>query len=38
VLRKLNRDPEARKSIEKALALSPGRVWAKQQLEKTPKQ
>jgi tetratricopeptide (TPR) repeat protein len=36
VLRKLNRDPEARKSIEKALALSPGRVWAKQQLEKTP--
>ena len=38
VLRKLNRNAEARKTIEKALALSPGRVWAKQQLEKTPKQ
>jgi len=38
VLRKLNRNKEARASIEKALALSPGRVWAKQQLEKTPKQ
>jgi len=38
VLRKLNRNAEARKSIETALTLSPGRVWAKQQLEKTPKQ
>jgi len=38
VMRKLNRNAEARTSIEKALALSPGRVWAKQQLEKTPKQ
>ena len=38
VLRKLNRNAEARKSIQTALALSPARVWAKQQLEKTPQQ
>jgi len=36
VLRKLNRNAEARQSIERALALSPNRLWAKQQLEKTP--
>jgi tetratricopeptide (TPR) repeat protein len=36
-LRKANRDPEARKELEKAVSLDPGRVWAKQQLEKTPK-
>ena len=37
-LRKLNRNAEARKSFEQALALNPNRVWAKQQLEKTPAQ
>jgi tetratricopeptide (TPR) repeat protein len=36
-LRKANRDPEARKELEKAVSLAPERVWAKQQLEKTPK-
>jgi tetratricopeptide (TPR) repeat protein len=36
-LRKANRDPEARKELEKAVSLDPARVWAKQQLEKTPK-
>ena len=36
-LRKANRDPEARKELEKAVSLDPGRIWAKQQLEKTPK-
>lgn len=35
-LRKLNRNADARKALEKALALNPNRVWAKQQLEKTP--
>lgn len=38
VLRKLNRNAEARKAFEKSLALNPGRLWAKQQLEKTPAQ
>ncbi len=35
-LRKLNRNAEARKEIAKSLELSPSRIWAKQQLEKTP--
>ncbi len=38
VLRKLNRNAEARKSFERSLALNPNRLWAKQQLEKTPAQ
>jgi tetratricopeptide (TPR) repeat protein len=37
-LRKLNRDAEARKALAKAVELNPARVWAKQQLEKTPAQ
>jgi tetratricopeptide (TPR) repeat protein len=37
-LRKANRNADARKSFEKALQLDPGRVWAKQQLDKTPTQ
>lgn len=36
VLRKLNRNPEARAAFEKSLQLDPQRVWTKQQLEKTP--
>lgn len=35
-LRKANRNPEARKALETAVKLNPQRVWAKQQLEKTP--
>ena len=35
-LRRLNRNAEARKEFEKAVALDPARVWARQQLEKTP--
>ena len=35
-LRKLNREAEARKALAKAVELNPARVWAKQQLEKTP--
>jgi Flp pilus assembly protein TadD len=35
-LRKLGRNAEAHASIEKSLKLNPARVWAKQQLEKTP--
>lgn len=38
ILRKMNRNAEARQSFEKSLALNPDRVWARQQLEKTPKQ
>lgn len=37
-LRKANRNAEARKEFQKALDLNPGRVWAKQQLDKTPAQ
>ena len=37
-LRKLNRNAEARKAFEQAIALNPARLWAKQQLEKTPAQ
>jgi tetratricopeptide (TPR) repeat protein len=36
VLRKLNRNAEARSAFTKALQLNPGRIWTKQQLEKTP--
>ena len=35
-LRKENRDDEARKAFNKSLELNPNRLWAKQQLEKTP--
>ena len=35
-LRRLNRNPEAFKEFELAVKLNPARVWAKQQLEKTP--
>ena len=37
-LRKVNRNAEARKAFAKAVELNPRRVWAKQQLEKTPAQ
>src|SRR5262249_23736660 len=37
-LRKTNRNAEARKEFQKALELNPSRVWAKQQLDKTPQQ
>jgi Flp pilus assembly protein TadD len=37
-LRKANRNMEARRAFEKAVALNPSRIWAKQQLEKTPAQ
>ena len=35
-LRKDNRDAEARKAFAKSLELNPTRLWAKQQLDKTP--
>lgn len=35
-LRKLNRPAEARKAFTKSLELNPNRLWAKQQLDKTP--
>jgi superkiller protein 3 len=35
-MRKRNRNEEARAAFQKALELNPKRVWAKQQLEKTP--
>lgn len=38
VLRKLNRNAEARQAIERSLKLNPARTWARQQLEKTPAQ
>lgn len=38
VLRKLSRNAEARQAIERSLKLNPARVWARQQLEKTPAQ
>ena len=37
-LRKANRDAEARKEFQKSLELNPARVWAKEQLAKTPAQ
>lgn len=36
--RKLNRNAEARKAFAKSMELNPNRVWAKQQLDKTPAQ
>jgi hypothetical protein len=36
--RKANRNSEARAEFQKSLELNPRRVWAKQQLEKTPAQ
>ena len=35
-MRKANRNAEARKAFSKALEINPNRVWARQQLEKTP--
>ena len=35
-LRKANRNAEARKAFSRSLELNPNRIWAKQQLEKTP--
>jgi tetratricopeptide (TPR) repeat protein len=35
-LRKANRNTEARQELERALALDPNRLWAKEQLSKTP--
>lgn len=37
-LRKEDQNAEARRAFTKSLELNPGRVWAKQQLEKTPAQ
>jgi tetratricopeptide (TPR) repeat protein len=37
MLRKANQPVEARKALMKSIELNPKRVWAKQQLEKTPK-
>lgn len=37
-LRKVNRNADARKAFQRSLQLNPHRVWAKQQLEKTPAQ
>jgi len=36
ILRKMNRNAEARQALQKSVDLNPSRVWAKQQLEKTP--
>jgi tetratricopeptide (TPR) repeat protein len=37
-LRKANRDAEARKEFQKSIELNPARLWAKEQLAKTPAQ
>lgn len=37
-LRKANRNADARKALARAVELNPNRIWAKQQLEKTPAQ
>lgn len=37
-LRKAGKNADARKALQKALDLNPARIWAKQQLEKTPAQ
>jgi Flp pilus assembly protein TadD len=37
-LRKENKNADARKAFQKAIELNPARVWAKQQLDKTPAQ
>ena len=36
--RKVQRNAEARKEFQKSIEANPARVWAKQQLEKTPAQ
>jgi Flp pilus assembly protein TadD len=35
-LRKMNRNADARSALAKSMQLRPGRVWTKQQLDKTP--
>jgi Flp pilus assembly protein TadD len=35
-LRKAGRNEEARTALQRSLELNPNRLWAKQQLEKTP--
>ena len=35
-LRKMNKDEEARQALERAVQLDPNRIWAKDQLQKTP--
>jgi tetratricopeptide (TPR) repeat protein len=37
-LRKQNKNADARKAFQRAIELNPARVWAKQQLDKTPAQ
>jgi len=37
-LRKQNKNADARKAFQKAIELNPARIWAKQQLDKTPAQ
>ena len=37
-LRKANRNADARKALAKSISLNPSRLWAKEQLEKTPPQ
>jgi tetratricopeptide (TPR) repeat protein len=37
-LRKQNKNADARKAFQKAVELNPSRIWAKQQLDKTPAQ
>jgi tetratricopeptide (TPR) repeat protein len=37
-LRKINRDADARQALRRALELDPNRLWAKEQLNKTPSQ
>jgi tetratricopeptide (TPR) repeat protein len=37
-LRKLHKNPEARQAFAKSMELNPNRIWAKDQLEKTPAQ
>jgi tetratricopeptide (TPR) repeat protein len=37
-LRKINRDADARQALRRALELHPNRLWAKEQLNKTPSQ
>ena len=32
----MNRNADARQALQKSLQLNPARLWAKQQLEKTP--
>lgn len=35
-LRKANRNTEARQALDRAIQLDPNRLWAKEQLQKTP--